>query len=189
MAVHIRPFDAPIGVEVSGLDLNDPLGPDTVSELTDAFLDRHVLCIRDQDISMSRFLEIATVFGTPQVQKVKYYAHPDTNLISVVSPEVNRDREGSNGKPLVRGTTFHTDHSYWPKPCKATMLHGVQVPSKGGETRFCNMHRAYDDCQKNYETVSTVCAAFTVSLRVAKKPGESLTLNKNTTPAQQEFTL
>ena len=67
MAVHIRPFDAPIGVEVSGLDLNDPLGPDTVSELTDAFLDRHVLCIRDQDISMSRFLEIATVFGTPQV--------------------------------------------------------------------------------------------------------------------------
>ena len=99
-----------------GLDLNDPLGPDTVSELTDAFLDRHVLCIRDQDISMSRFLEIATVFGTPQVQKVKYYAHPDTNLISVVSPEVNRDREGSNGKPLVRGTTFHTDHSYWPKP-------------------------------------------------------------------------
>ena len=169
MAVHIRPFDAPIGVEVSGLDLNDPLGPDTVSELTDAFLDRHVLCIRDQDISMSRFLEIATVFGTPQVQKVKYYAHPDTNLISVVSPEVNRDREGSNGKPLVRGTTFHTDHSYWPKPCKATMLHGVQVPSKGGETRFCNMHRAYDDLPKELRNrINGLCGIHRITARRQK---------------------
>ena len=151
MAIQIHPFDAPIGVEVLGLDLNDSLAAETVSAINDAFLDRHVLCIRDQDISMERFLEIATVFGTPQVQKVKYYAHPDTDLISVVSPEVNRDKGGADARPLVRGTSFHTDHSYWPEPCKATMVHGVQVPSTGGETRFCDMHRAYDELSKELQ--------------------------------------
>ncbi|HAT36674.1 MAG TPA: hypothetical protein DCS82_13250 [Rhodospirillaceae bacterium] len=145
MAIEVRPFDAPMGVEITGLNFNDPLEKETVNALNKAFLDHHVLCIRDQDISMDRFLEIAQAFGTPQVQKVKYYAHPDTNLISVISPQVNRDRDGKRGKPLVRGSSFHTDHSYWPRPCKATMLHGIQVPSKGGETRFCDMHRAYED--------------------------------------------
>lgn len=145
MAIEIRRFDAPVGAEVTGLDLNDPLETETISALNRAFLDHHVLCIRDQDISMPRYLEIAEVFGTPQIQKVKHYAHPDTDLISVVSPEVNSDRFDGKGKPLVRGSSFHTDHSYWPRPCKATMLHGIQVPSVGGETRFCNMHLAYDD--------------------------------------------
>lgn len=144
LALDIRPFDAPLGAEVTGLDFNEPLTPETVDALNAAFLDRHVVCIRDQDISMDRFLEIARAFGTPMVQKAKYFAHPDTDLISVVSPEVNRDSDAPDAKPLVRGTTFHTDHSYWPEPCKATMLHGIVVPSKGGETKFCDMHRAYN---------------------------------------------
>ncbi|MDA0655997.1 MAG: TauD/TfdA family dioxygenase, partial [Proteobacteria bacterium] len=62
-----------------------------------------------------------------------------------------------DAKPLVRGTSFHTDHSYWPEPCKATMLHGVQVPSSGGETRFSNMHLGYENLpaqlQKRLETL------------------------------------
>jgi taurine dioxygenase len=157
MALDIRPFDAPLGVEILGLNLNDALVPDTVNAINKAFLDHHVLCLRDQDISMARFLEIARSFGTPMIQKVKHYAHPDTDLISVVSPEINRDRDGADAKPLVRGTSFHTDHSYWPEPCKATMLHGLQVPSVGGETRFCNMHLAYENLseklQKRLETL------------------------------------
>ena len=56
MAIEIRPFDAPIGVEITGLDFNDPLAADTVAALNQAFLDHHVLCIRDQEISMDRFL-------------------------------------------------------------------------------------------------------------------------------------
>jgi taurine dioxygenase len=144
LAIDITPFDAPLGAEVTGLDFNDPLAPETVAAINRAFLDRHVLCIRDQDIPMERYIEIARAFGEPMVQKAKYFAHPDTDLISVVSPEVNRTGEDKDAKRLVRGTTFHTDHSYWPQPCKATMLHGITVPSKGGETRFCDMHKAYD---------------------------------------------
>lgn len=144
MAIEINAFDAPLGAEIVGLDLNGPLGAGTVDAINRAFLDFHVLAIRDQDISMERFMEIAGCFGTLQSQKVKHYAHADTDKVSMISPQLNDNRDGKNAKPLYRGVTFHTDHSYWPKPCKATLLHGIQVPSRGGDTRFLNMHKAYD---------------------------------------------
>jgi taurine dioxygenase len=43
------------------------------------------------------------------------------------------------------GDGFHTDHSFDPCPPKATSLHSVVLPSKGGDTQFCNVHLAYDD--------------------------------------------
>jgi taurine dioxygenase len=145
MSIEVRAFDAPLGAEVIGLDFNDPLGPETVQMINQAFFDYHVLAIRDQDISMDRFMEVAGCFGTLQSQHVTHYAHADTDKISMISPQLNNDRDGANAKPLYRGITFHTDHSYFPKPCKATLLHAKQVPNDGGDTRFLNMHTAYDE--------------------------------------------
>jgi taurine dioxygenase len=50
-----------------------------------------------------------------------------------------------NGKRIIPGETFHTDHSNHPRPPKATMLFAVQLPSHGGDTQYVNMHHAYDD--------------------------------------------
>ena len=144
MSIEIRALNAPLGAEVIGLDLNDPFGADTIAAINQAFFDYHVLAIRDQDISMDRFMEVAGCFGTLQSQHVQHYAHADTDKVSMISPQLNDNRDGPNAKPLYRGITFHTDHSYFPKPCKATLLHAKQVPSQGGDTRFLNMHMAYE---------------------------------------------
>ncbi|MEM8825777.1 MAG: TauD/TfdA family dioxygenase, partial [Pseudomonadota bacterium] len=40
---------------------------------------------------------------------------------------------------------WHTDDSYFAKPAKATMLQSLQIPESGGETKFCNMRKAYLD--------------------------------------------
>ena len=50
-----------------------------------------------------------------------------------------------NGKRIIPGETFHTDHSNHPVPPKATMLYTVSLPSKGGDTQYTDMHQAYDD--------------------------------------------
>ncbi len=50
-----------------------------------------------------------------------------------------------NGKRIIAGETFHTDHSNHPRPPKATMLFAVELPSRGGDTQYVNMHDAYDD--------------------------------------------
>ena len=50
-----------------------------------------------------------------------------------------------NGKRIIPGETFHTDHSNHPAPPKATILFAVSLPSSGGDTQYVNMHDAYDD--------------------------------------------
>ena len=45
----------------------------------------------------------------------------------------------------MRGENFHTDHSNFAAPPKATMLHAVSLPSTGGDTQFVDARKAYDD--------------------------------------------
>ena len=48
------------------------------------------------------------------------------------------------GKRVINGTTWHTDHSFTAMPPKATMLHAIELPARGGDTSFCNLRAAYD---------------------------------------------
>jgi len=50
-----------------------------------------------------------------------------------------------NGRRIIPGETFHTDHSNHPRPPKATTLFAVDLPSRGGDTQYVNTHDAYDD--------------------------------------------
>jgi hypothetical protein len=50
-----------------------------------------------------------------------------------------------DGKHIIPGETFHTDHSNHPRPPKATTLFAVELPTSGGDTQYVNMHDAYDD--------------------------------------------
>ncbi len=50
-----------------------------------------------------------------------------------------------DGKRIIPGETFHTDHSNHPRPPKATTLFAVELPSSGGDTQYVNMHDAFDD--------------------------------------------
>lgn len=144
MALTVRKIGDAAGGEILGLDFNAPLDPPTVQTIYQAFLDHHVVCIRDQDVSLDCFMQLAACFGDLQIQKVTQFAHPETPLVSVINPALNLDRADNSGKPLVRGASWHTDHSYTAHPCKATMLHALTVPSDGGDTRFLNMRAAFD---------------------------------------------
>lgn len=144
MSLEIRPLGEMAGAEILGLDFTLPPSGETVAAVNKAFLDHHVVCIRDQDIPLDRYLEVAGLFGEVQPQWIPQFAHPETDLISVLSASVNRESDAPDAKPLVRGTFWHTDHSYHRVPVKATLLHAITVPSKGGDTRFLNMHAAYD---------------------------------------------
>ena len=51
------------------------------------------------------------------------------------------------GKPMGAhkvGWHWHTDLTYFPKPCDMTMLLGVEIPPEGGDTFFCSLTAAYD---------------------------------------------
>ena len=128
------------GAEVVGLDFTEPIDPQTRTTLNRAFAEHHVLVLRGQHLTPEQFKQAAQVFGELQQHDKKEHhvpGHPDVYYVS--------NDEIVNGRRIIPGETFHTDHSNHPRPPKATMLFAVELPSAGGDTQYVNMHDPYDD--------------------------------------------
>ena len=136
----ITPLTDHTGAEVVGLDFTRPIDTETRITLNRAFAKHHVLVMRDQHFAPEQFKTAAQVFGELlQHDKKERHVpgHPDVYYIS--------NDEIVNGKRIIPGETFHTDHSNHPRPPKATMLFAVELPASGGDTQYVNVHDAYDD--------------------------------------------
>ena len=127
---------------VSGIDLNQPADATTQQALVDTLHDNLVLCIRGQNLAPPAFLEAMSKFGTP-MRRLQLARTPECAEVNIISSE-DRDVLG-DGRKIVNGANWHTDDSFMRAPCSQTMLYGVQVPSRGGDTQFANMYAAYDD--------------------------------------------
>ena len=128
------------GAEVHGLDLSKGVDATTRRELNAAFARYHVLVFRDQKLSPADFARAGEIFGpilSQHHKQIRASGHPEVFEI--------KNEEIAPGKYRIAGETFHTDHSNHPRPPKATALHPVSLPRRGGDTQFVNMHNAYDD--------------------------------------------
>jgi taurine dioxygenase len=138
---EIRPFDAPCGAEVLGLDLGQPLSDETFARLHRAHLDHHVLVFREMRITPAQQIAFSRRFGPLQVHVLHQFGlagHPEILIVSNI-------RE--NGQPIGLGDAgafWHSDLSYLPRPSLGSMLHAQELPSEGGDTLFANQHRAWD---------------------------------------------
>ncbi len=137
----IRTLADALGAEVTGIDLGTPLSEKTAAALNDALHEHVVLCFRDQRFTPALFGAAARVFGEPIEQTNRHLDLPDFPEIGIISTE-NADIHG-DGRTMIMGTTWHTDHSFTMRPPKATILYGVTIPQRGGDTCFANMRAAY----------------------------------------------
>ena len=140
----ITPLTPHTGAEVVGLDFAGLIEPVACVTLNRAFADHHVLVMRGQHFTPDQFKVAAQVFGELQIHDKKERhvpGHPDVYYVS--------NDEIVNGRRIIPGETFHTDHSNHPRPPKATTLFAVELPSSGGDTQYVNMHDAYDDLSED----------------------------------------
>ena len=126
---------------VRGIDLNSPADAATQAALTGVLHDNLVICIREQALAPPAFLAAMSKFGTPMLRK-QLARTPECAEVNIISSE-DRDVLG-DGKKIVNGANWHTDDSFMRAPCSLTMLYGVEVPSRGGDTQFTNMYAAYE---------------------------------------------
>ena len=136
----ITPLTDHTGAEVTGLDFTRPIDAETGATLNKAFAEHHVLVMRDQHFDPEQFKAAVQVFGELQIHDKKEQHVPGHPDVYYVSNDII-----VNGKRMIPGETFHTDHSNHPRPPKATTLFAVELPSRGGDTQYVNMHDAYDD--------------------------------------------
>jgi taurine dioxygenase len=140
-ALLIRPFDAPCGAEVVGLDLSKPLPEADFARIHRAHLDHHVLVFRAMAITPAQQVAFSRRFGPLQRHVLSNFAlpgHPEVLVISNIKVD---------GKPIGLGDAgayWHSDLSYLPKPSLGSMLLAQELPAEGGDTLFANQHRAWD---------------------------------------------
>lgn len=142
MSIQSEKLGGHMAAAVTGLDLNRLPDRPTRTALLDLLHDNLVLCIRGQELAPPAFRDAMAQFGTPMLRK--QLAHTAECVeVNIISSE-DRDELG-DGRKIVNGANWHTDDSFMREPCSLTMLYGVVVPSRGGDTQFTNMYQAYAD--------------------------------------------
>ena len=141
MGYTITPLSEHTGAEVRGIDLAQAIDETTRESLNRAFVDRSVLVFRDQRLSPHQLLAAVGLFGEIFPQHNSRFALPECPLIHYIS---NQDFH-PDGRRYIPGEGYHTDHSNAAAPPKATVLHAVSLPDRGGDTQYVNMHLAYDE--------------------------------------------
>jgi taurine dioxygenase len=123
-----------LGAEVSGLDLCSPISQAQYETLNDALLEHQVLFFRDQAITPAQHAALAALFGKPQLHEA--YPHiegyPQLTIL-----ENDKDRPSKIEK-------WHTDMTFRANPPLGSILHGVIIPDRGGDTLFASMSAAYE---------------------------------------------
>ena len=137
--MDIRPLSSHTGAEVLGIDLTRPVSDADRAAMNRAFVERSVLVVRDQQLTPPQVAEAVGLFGAIFHQHNSKFAIPDCPQIHYVS---NQDRF-PDGRRYIPGEGWHTDHSNAVRPPKATVLHAVRLPDKGGDTQYANMAAAY----------------------------------------------
>ena len=144
-AFEVIPLDAPLGAEIKGLDVSQPLPPETIEALKAAW-DKHlVLMMRGQSLNDDQLLAFTRYFGELDPPGPNPYGeaflpeYPDINVISNVVENGRHIGNLGDGEAV-----WHADMTYIDVPPKAAVLHSLEVPAGQGDTFFADMFAAYE---------------------------------------------
>lgn len=140
--MEIRPLSPAIGAEIVGVDLSQPLDDATFERIRHAWFDNNILLFRRQQLSEEDQVRFAERFGELAKLINKNDGMTKNPAVMFIS---NIRKDGKLIGALPDGEMyFHSDQCYVERPCAATMLYSIEIPSHGGNTLFANMYRAYE---------------------------------------------
>ena len=139
---EVVPCQGPLGARIEGLDRSRANEPETATLLNRALAEHLLVVVPGERMTPSQTLAFAKAFGTPRTQLLRYKRTGDVPEVSVMVSTLMAD--GTTDKTAIRAEDWHTDDSYFAIPAKATLLHGIEIPSRGGSTWFCNLHSVYE---------------------------------------------
>ena len=132
-----------LGAEVNNFDLNY-LGNKDFEEVNNLLLEHKVVFFRNQNLTLEKFIEIASMFGPIEehayVKGIEKY--PQITRIIKAADEKNQWGEG-----------WHSDVSYDLTPSKVIMLKSLKIPPIGGDTVFSNMELALETLDEDIKKI------------------------------------
>lgn len=137
--LDVRPTSGHLGAEIHGLDLSRPQSDATIAAIRAALLRWKVVFFRDQHLSQAAHVAFGRRFGelTPAHPTLPA-AFPDHPEILLLDSEQSKALGGTEIASL-----WHTDVTFVPNPPMGAILHGVVIPSYGGDTQWLDLAIAY----------------------------------------------
>jgi alpha-ketoglutarate-dependent sulfate ester dioxygenase len=169
--VTVNPVAGRIGAEISGVDISQPLDPETLATVQRALDTWKVVFFRDQQLDHASQIAFGRQFGDLT------YAHPHDDTPPEDHPEIYTvdPRRFERNFGLDKGeqevlrkysytSGWHTDVTPAHNPPAGSILRAEVVPSYGGDTTFTNLMAAY-------EGLSAPVRAFVDTLRAEHRYG------------------
>src|SRR6202050_5648878 len=148
--IQVTPLSPACGAEISGIDLSKPLSEHEVRAVKHAWGEHLVLVFRGQKLSQDDQLRFASYFGDlgsrkkapePLRARAEGVAQDHEKVLLVTNIKVDGQPIGAFGDGEF---WFHIDSGYSARPYKYTFLYALELPSRGGNTMFSNMYKAYE---------------------------------------------
>ena len=141
--IVIAPSTLTIGAEISGIDLNLPLGDEEAEIIRAAWLRHKVIFFRNQDVDYSSHLRLGRLFGEleghPVIPHVEGY--PEVLLIKGVE---GVQLTSETFTPFKAYNKWHTDVTFRERPSIASVLRARLLPALGGDTIWSDAAAAYE---------------------------------------------
>ena len=133
--IKVNPLGGALGAEISGIDLNEVISDEQLTEVRQVFGQYAVIFFRNQNLSPENEIRFAQRWG--EINTNRFFSsvegYPQIALV-VKEPDQKNNIGGS----------WHTDHSYDIAPALGSMLFAHEVPVSGGDTVFASMYKAYE---------------------------------------------
>ncbi len=142
--LEIEPLAPLMGAVIRGTDLASALDEPTFAAIRKALLEHTLLRFPGQRLTESQLISFSRRFGELQIHVLDQYRHKQHPEIYMLY-NVDAATGCMTGRHPDRGTLVgHSDLSFQRRPAMATILYGIDMPRRGGDTLFANMYAAYD---------------------------------------------
>jgi taurine dioxygenase len=157
----VKKAAAPIGAEVTQVDLSQGVDDGTFNKIVDTFHTYAVIVFRAQTLTADQQIAFSRKFGELDIN-VRSEFNKDGRPEVLILSNITKD-----SKPIGvvdAGRYWHTDLCYKARPARATLIHALEVPMNGaeplGDTLFSSMSAAYEalpvDMKKRLQGLKSV---------------------------------
>jgi taurine dioxygenase len=122
-----------LGAEIIGLDLKEPMPPQTFGAFEAALIEHKVLMLRDQHLTTAQHIAFSRMFGELEVHPMR----PQGEFPEILVLDNNKDN------PVLSTDVWHSDTTFRKNPTKYTILRCQIMPKLGGDTLWSDMEAAY----------------------------------------------
>lgn len=133
--LDIAPTSGALGAFIEDINLSEPLEDTDIAEMQGALNEHGVIFFRDQKLTPEQHIVFAERFGDIDVNR-SFKAAPGYPQIAEVRKEPGQNTNIGGG--------WHTDQSYDQVPALGSILLARETPTRGGDTVFACMNRAYE---------------------------------------------